>query len=150
MVIIMNKMKLLPIFGVFVIVMSNPVIAFAHVALAGSIPKADTTVNMAPESLMLEFTEDVRLLKVSMTPKDSEELDIDFKPVAAAATHFNVALPSLQEGEYQVSWTVMGSDGHRMDESFNFTIDANAEHTGHDAGHGAHDDSHNGHSDGHR
>ena len=148
MVMIMNRMKLISILGLLGVVMLNPVSAFAHVALTDSMPKADSTVNVAPESLMLMFTEEVKLLKAAIAPEGGKEMDIGFKPMSMAMKHFNVALPSLSEGVYQVNWTVMGSDGHRMDESFSFTIDANAMSTGHDASHTNHGDSHDNHSDG--
>ena len=148
MVIIMNRMRLISILGVLGIAMMNPVSAFAHVALTDSMPKADSTVNAAPESLMLMFTEEVKLLKAAIAPEGGKEMDIGFKPMSMAMKHFNVALPSLSEGVYQVNWTVMGSDGHRMDESFSFTIDANAMSTDHDANHTNHGGSHDNHSDG--
>ncbi len=145
----MNKIKLIPILGVLGIVLLNPVSAFAHVALTESMPPADSTINTAPESLMLMFTEEVRLLKAAITAQDGKEIDIGFKPMAMAMKHFNVPLPALAEGVYQVNWTVMGDDGHRMDESFTFTIDADAMSTGHDASHATHGDSHAEHSDDH-
>lgn len=145
----MNKFRLIPILSVLGMALLYPVSSFAHVALTESMPTAGSTINEAPESLMLMFTEEVRLLKAAISLQDGGEIDIGFKPMAMAMKHFNVALPALAEGEYQVSWTVMGSDGHRMDQSLSFTIDADAMNPGHNASQAAHGDSHAEHSGDH-
>jgi len=150
----MSRSTLIKVVSVLGMMVLLPVQSLAHVALVNSMPEKGSTVNVAPSSIMLEFTEEVRLLKATVSVKGSEALDIGFKPVAKAEKHFMVALPSLNQGEYLVNWTVMGSDGHRMEESFNFTIDPSAAAAmGHSAEHGAAHSgagggSHGGHGDG--
>lgn len=150
----MNRYTLIKTVSVLGMMLLVPVQSLAHVALVNSMPENGSTVNVAPGSIMLEFTEEVRLLKATVSAMGSEAVDIGFKPVAKAEKHFMVALPSLNQGDYLVSWTVMGSDGHRLEESFSFTIDPNAPTTmEHSAEHGvAHSDtgggSHGDHGDG--
>ncbi|MBL4573488.1 MAG: copper resistance protein CopC [Gammaproteobacteria bacterium] len=134
----MNRSTMIKIVSVLGLMLSVPVQSLAHVALVSSMPENGSIVNVAPGSIMLEFTEEVRLLKATVSVKGDEAMDIGFKPVAKAEKHFMVALPSLIQGDYLVNWTVMGSDGHRMEESFSFTFDPTASTTmAHSAEHGA-------------
>jgi len=136
--------RVLQIASVVGVLLLSPLQALAHVALVSSMPGNGSVAKVAPTSVMLEFTENVKLLKATVTVMDGKDLDIGFKPSAKAEKHFMVALPALANGMYKVSWTVMGDDGHRMDDSLSFTIDPNASaEMEHAAGHGAaHDDDH--------
>lgn len=150
----MNKSGLIKTASVLGLLLLIPVQSMAHVALVNSMPENAAIVNVAPGHIMLEFTAEVSLLKTTVALKGGKDLDIGFKPVAKAEKHFTVALPSLNQGEYLVNWTVMGRDGHRMEASFGFTIDPkSAAAAVHSADHGAaHTDAPNGahgdHSDG--
>lgn len=126
----MHTSKWFQVVGALGLLLLNPVQSFAHVALVNSEPAADSSVVAAPENLTLRFTEEVRLLKAAVSVKDGKELDIRFAPVTAAAKQFSVPLPKLEQGMYSVSWTVMGDDGHRMDQSFSFTVDHGAAQAG--------------------
>lgn len=126
----------------------------AHTALAESVPGDGSTIAMSPEQLTLSFTEEVRLLKVGVTGSDNNAIDIGFTPNRDAKQLFAVALPNLPEDAYIVKWTVLGSDGHGVDGSFGFAIDANATATaahGHDdhAANGIHDEAAQGQHDAH-
>lgn len=102
--------------------LQNP--AFAHNALTGSVPGDGETLSAAPV-LRLEFNGAVSLLRLSVTGAGGE-VDIGFTPRADAAALHEVALPALAEGRYVVDWTVLGADGHRISQTFSFTVDAMA------------------------
>lgn len=108
--------------------------AFAHTDLKESSPGDGAVLNQAPEQLHLIFTASVALVRVQITDAAGKQVAIDFKPVPAAATEHNVALPVLLAGQYKVEWAAMGEDGHTVSNSFSFAIDPNS-HPNH--GHGA-------------
>lgn len=122
--------------------------AWAHAALSASNPGDGAVVNESPETLELHYNEDVRLLKVSMTDTAGAEVDVGFSASGAESAHFSLLLPSLEQGEYIVHWTILGEDTHRVEDMFSFTVDAEAMATpgatvDEQAGHSEHAD-HNG------
>jgi methionine-rich copper-binding protein CopC len=117
----------------------------AHTALAIAEPKDGAMVMEAPKQLDLTFTESVRLLKVTMK-MDEAELDIGFTPLAAASDVFAVSLPELENGSYEVNWTVMGGDSHQVQGELSFTIGMHSEHSNHGSHEGTSHDNHESHS----
>lgn len=123
--------------------------AWAHTALVSSKPLEGSSMEAAPKTIELSFTEDVKLLRVVLTHEENE-IDINFKPITVSAAKFSIEIPELSNGTYSVSWAVLGGDSHRVNGDFSFGIGTSAEehadhgeeHTGH-AQHGS--DSHNDH-----
>lgn len=102
-------------------------VASAHTDLASSAPANGAVINQAPEKLELHFTEAVQLLKFSMTDSKNSAVAVEFKPSADKVSHFGIALPALKEDSYTASWSAMGSDGHLVEKTFAFTVDADAQ-----------------------
>ena len=98
--------------------------AFAHSAMSSSVPGNGQTIS-TPEMLMLHFTGNVRLVRLTVTG-DNGVVETGFAPDAAANMMFHVAMPPLVAGAYRVNWTVIGEDGHSVSEDFRFTVDPNA------------------------
>lgn len=96
--------------------------AHAHTALTGSVPADGETVGQ-PERLVVRFNQPVRLLRLELAPVEEEAVDFGFSPVAEARNEFAYELPSLTSGEYRVDWVAIGSDGHRVEESFSFIVE---------------------------
>lgn len=122
----MKKLKLLTIVWLMGINWFIAGGAMAHTGLSTSVPGDGATVNLVPETLDLTFSEEVNLLKVTLSNSEDSAIAIDFTPSATAATHFAIAMPALEEGGYTVSWTILGSDSHRVEGEFSFTYDAGA------------------------
>src|SRR5687768_15795015 len=85
-----------------------PTLVFAHAKLNEANPANGAVVNEAPEAITLAFSEEVQLLKLSLTAKGGKEVPTEFKASAAKQTGFTVALPDLAEDSYTVVWTIMG------------------------------------------
>lgn len=107
---------LLPVLGWF---MGTQVLA--HSLLQASSPTDGETLE-APQALMLEFNEPVRLLRVRLTGSDGEAVPFGFEPARAPAATVEYDLPSLPPGEYTVEWTLIGQDGHTVSEQFLFSV----------------------------
>jgi len=118
----MKKHLLLATLGLVVAIGSSN--ALAHTALSEAMPADGANVAQSPEDLNLSFTEAVNLMKVTVTFNTEQEIDIGFVPSATAANVFAVPLPSLEDGRYQIDWIVLGSDSHRVEGKFAFTVDA--------------------------
>jgi copper resistance protein C len=102
-------------------------VASAHTDLASSTPANGAVMNHAPEKLELHFTEEVQLLKFSIAGSDAATVATEFKASADKLNHFEIALPALKEDSYTASWSAMGDDGHLVEKTFAFTIDADAQ-----------------------
>ena len=140
----MKKLNLVMIPGLFSAGLLLSGALLGHAALSGAVPADGAVLNESTKTLDLTFNEDVRLLKVSVTGKQNQEVDIDFAPSSREARQFAVAIPALEEGSYTVNWTILGSDSHRVENSFSFTVDAAAapvagqvdgDHAGHQGNH---------------
>lgn len=108
------------VFGLWCMLVAG---AHAHGVLTESVPEDGATVS-APETLELNFNEPVRLLRLALSDGEGEAVDFGFSPVADAREAFDYELPSLPSGEYRVNWVVIGSDGHRVEETFGFAVRA--------------------------
>tara|TARA_R110000772_G_scaffold188095_1_gene299185 strand:+ start:846 stop:1277 length:432 start_codon:yes stop_codon:yes gene_type:complete len=96
---------------------------FAHTALAVAMPANGAVLNEGPENVTLRFTEEVRLLQLSLSNGASQAVEIGFTPTANMDRAFSLAMPALAADTYTVEWTVMGSDSHRVQGKFTFTVD---------------------------
>tara|TARA_B110000495_G_C22999104_1_gene589409 strand:+ start:1240 stop:1629 length:390 start_codon:yes stop_codon:yes gene_type:complete len=97
-----------------------PVMAFGHGKLVETIPAADSIVSN-PKSIVLRFSQDVRLLKFSVTSENGKELEAPFKALANNSEH-TISVPSMAKGAFTVNWSVLGGDGHGLSESFTFEV----------------------------
>ena len=84
---------------------------------------------MAQPTIDLSFTEAVQLLRLIVTDSGGKEAPTEFSPSAAAQKNFATVLPVLAQDTYTVNWTVLGDDGHRVENSFTFSVDATATET---------------------
>ena len=109
--------------------------ASAHTQLVGSSPAAGSTIHALPESveltfgdpLMIEGDQDVNRITVvdpMKTTISAAHADVEG---AVAST---VLSPSMvMDGDYRVTFRVVSGDGHVVDGSFTFTVDASAPET---------------------
>jgi methionine-rich copper-binding protein CopC len=81
----------------------------------------------APDSLMLAFESDMRLVKLVIKESGKEIVDIGFRYRPVAGMHFMQNLPKLNEADYYaVEWAVLDGEGKLIKGSFHFSFGANA------------------------
>lgn len=120
-------MKLLKIASLLIAGWFVPTALLAHNDLTQSSPADGSVLNVAPETIAMEFTGEVQLLRFVLTDSGNKVLATAFKPSADARKSFAVALPALEQDTYTASWAIMGSDGHLVEKTFSFTVDHTAE-----------------------
>lgn len=101
--------------------------AGAHTDIQRTAPADGAALAAAPETLVLEFNEPVRLTAVTVRGADGVAHEIDPLPGGFAA-RFEVAAPELAPGDYDVEWRALSQDTHVIDGAFGFTIEAGALH----------------------
>lgn len=105
-------------------VLSHLAVAHSHLKL--SFPKHGSELNNPPEELILEFTSQVKLVRLQLTDQSGKLIKLNTKPSDDFNTAFSIALPLLDTGRYNVKWIAMGKDSHKMKGDFPFTVKTSA------------------------
>lgn len=100
--------------------------AFAHDELIGSSPEAEQVFETAPTEVVLDFSNDIIEAGTAIIVVDhhGEEIAVG-DPVVAGPT-VTASLPADLEGEYQVRWRAVSSDGHPIEGTIDFGVGAEA------------------------
>lgn len=115
----------------------------AHTALVSSSPADGDTLQQSPDSVELVFQAPVRLMKFELATAAGQPVTLQVPRGNEGQERFSIPLTPLQAGQYRASWTVMGSDTHRMTGTFAFAIGEES-NSAPNAG-GNQDDHHNSH-----
>ncbi|WP_148058874.1 copper resistance CopC family protein [Bogoriella caseilytica] len=103
--------------------------ASAHDLLLSSYPEDGETLESAPDELVLSFNNEPleQGAAVEVTNADGEVVAEPEPTYAGVDVVF--ALPDLDPGVYDISWTVVSSDGHRIsdDPALSFTVEGSLE-----------------------
>ncbi|OMF31707.1 hypothetical protein BK133_15885 [Paenibacillus sp. FSL H8-0548] len=101
-----------------------PGVAMAHSTLEEAAPAQDSTVAVSPEQIELTFNTKIeklsnfKLLNAAGEDMDKNKIEVDGMTMSSA-------LPTvLPNGIYTVKWTIIGADGHSVEGSYAFTVDA--------------------------
>ena len=105
---------------IFLLVATAPLMA--HSKLIFSEPANEAELTATPEKMILEFNREVRLVKLAILNGNEKAVEVDFKPVAENNTKFEITLPTLESGDYQVNWMAMSKDSHKMKGQFSFSL----------------------------
>lgn len=115
----------------FVMVVTLPGLAYAHAKITSTVP-ADGDFVAAPEAMVLNFDNEVRLIGVELhtvegvsaegRTVEGEVTDLAIDSTKAAQS-FTVELPrSLPPGEYFLVWRCIAADSHFATGEFFFTV----------------------------
>lgn len=109
---------------------TTPVLGLVHTALRRSEPARGAVLHEAPRQLMLEFTERIALATARVTLRMDSAAVVALSPLRHAdSTRRVIAVDvggPLRAGPYTVEWTVVGTDGHPVRGTVDFTIDSAA------------------------
>lgn len=99
--------------------------ADAHAMLDHASPAVGGTVERAPASLSLFFTEPLEPAFSGAAVRNAAGQRVDAGPARAAPgnkTELQVPLKALPPGKYKVDWHVLSVDTHKTQGSFSFTV----------------------------
>lgn len=102
--------------------------AVAHDTLVSSSPAEGETLTSSPAEIRLTFSDDALPISPQIvvfpeggTPGEPQEATVDGRDV-----HLPLTEP-LDEGSYRVSWSVVSSDGHRIEGTYLFGLDTDGD-----------------------
>ena len=102
--------------------------ASAHDQLVSSTPAAGERLAVAPSSIDLKFTTPLLTLGHEVRVVDAASKNwVQSDAVLARETLTQPLASGLPEGEYQVRWRVVSSDGHPINGSYSFLVGARAQ-----------------------
>lgn len=97
--------------------------ALAHSPLDATTPAHEATVAQAPAEVILDFKNDIRLTRVSVTHADQPSVPLDLNGFDGFITTYAIALEAMGSGPYLIEWRGLGADGHALNGSFTFTVE---------------------------
>ncbi len=104
--------------------------ASAHSALIGSTPENGSTLSTVPETVALEFNEEVGEISPAMVLRNSSEDAIEQLTPQIEGRTMSGRLPAgLTSGDYSVAWRIVSVDGHPIQGVVEFGLDLPAEAT---------------------
>jgi methionine-rich copper-binding protein CopC len=104
--------------------------AFAHAGLVSSNPAANTEVTLMPNEISLTFTEDLMVLgdksvnSLSLNLMDGAEVTLTDLKVDGAVLSAKVAPAEFDAGTYEIFYTIVSADGHKLSDSYSFSLNA--------------------------
>jgi copper transport protein len=108
--------------------LATPAAAWAHAALLRTSPSASVTVNSAPATVSLTYSEVVepRFAIVSVTDAGGHQ-QTDGRPRRSPSDPNQLVVPlrRIPEGWYLVYWRVISADGHPVRGAFTFAVGPN-------------------------
>ncbi|WP_341952741.1 copper resistance CopC family protein [Salinibacterium sp. TMP30] len=106
-----------------VLLVGAPLAASAHDQIIGQFPNENEVVEVSPDAITLEFTDDLMDITQLAMVVDADGTDWVSGPLQVdRRTATQPLLPELPEGSYQVRWRVVSSDGHPISGVFEFAV----------------------------
>jgi methionine-rich copper-binding protein CopC len=103
-----------------------PLMAAAHINLNGSQPAANAVLKNMPDEVKLWFTGRVEpeFSRIEVTDTDGDRVDAGDVTADRNQRELKVRLnENLKPGPYQVNWSAVARDGHRVQGEFSFRIE---------------------------
>ena len=101
-----------------------PPIVLAHAELKAAKPEPGETVESAPHSIDLTFTEAMQSGQIMLYSADNELIATSLQNEDTSETIIANIDQVLTEGEYTVFWQATSDDGHMINGSYNFAYQA--------------------------
>ena len=124
--------KLLVITFALTALFINPTSAIAHANVVSSIPTAGGSTSFMPDRIQITFTENllqlegkkVNSISLSYMKHSDLGLAVPLTDVKVEGTTLSAAVSAGQyeTGNYNVSYSIVSADGHKLDGSFLFTL----------------------------
>ena len=101
-----------------------PLVSSAHVHLDKSNPSMNAELSEAPTKIDLWFSGKVdgEWSKIKVTNSNGKRFDKKNVTNGSSAKHLTVGLEPLPAGKYDVKWSAVAGDGHRIKGSLTFSV----------------------------
>jgi methionine-rich copper-binding protein CopC len=107
-----------------------PVSANAHAGLVSANPVANKEITAMPDRISLTFTEDLMVLgendvnSISLNLMDGPEVTLTDVKVEGAVLSATIPAGGYESGTYEVFYKIVSADGHKLSDSYAFSLNA--------------------------
>ena len=107
-----------------------PVSANAHAGLVSANPVANKEITAMPDRISLTFTEDLMVLgesdvnSISLNLMDGPEVTLTDVKVDGAVLSATIPAGGYESGTYEVFYKIVSADGHKLSDSYAFSLNA--------------------------
>ena len=121
------KMMKKGILTLVLFLMLMPGAAFAHTGLESAVPADGETVTSALDELILTFETPIEpLSEIKVVNEEDNEMELADIEIKGNTLTGKLSDP-LPNGTYTVNWTIVGEDGHTINNEYAFTVNAPVE-----------------------
>jgi methionine-rich copper-binding protein CopC len=123
--ILMTNTPKIMLFAASVLSLAMAGTAFAHPHIVRATPAAGGTVAMPPNEVTIRFNEKLEPAFSSFVVRDAEGKQVDKGDGALDKKDHQLlraSLPPLSPGVYKVEWRAVGTDTHKVNGDFTFTV----------------------------
>ena len=100
--------------------------AFAHDELLASSPEPGQVFDTAPTEIVLDFSNDIIEVGTAIEVVDHHGEEVAIGEPVIAGPQVTATLPADLDGDYQVRWRAVSSDGHPIEGTIDFGVGADA------------------------
>ena len=98
--------------------------AHAHASLAHASPPVGSTMRVAPDEVILTFTERLEATFSSLMVTDTNGTEVSQGKPQVNDNTMRIRLRPLNAGIYKVNWRAVSTDIHKIEGSFTFSVDS--------------------------
>ncbi|TNJ68370.1 copper resistance protein CopC [Paenibacillus hemerocallicola] len=118
---VMNKTGIGLLLSVLLLLLA-PATVFAHTGLQSSSPAKGETIDKPLTEIRMEFSTDIEPLSTfELKNEKNESVKVSGIGIDKSAMSGKIN-PALPNGEYTVTWKIIGRDGHPVENKFSFTV----------------------------
>ena len=109
-----------------------PVSANAHAGVVSTSPAQDEVLNVMPSEISITFSEELLTISgqevntISLSLFDGPQVEIGDIKVSGATLSATIPEGEYDSGVYEVFYRVVSADGHKVSDSFTFSLNAPA------------------------
>ena len=91
-----------------------PTLSYSHSQLIDILPKNNTVYTKIPTEIKLKFRSKVKLVKIDLNniSNNTKKIRLDLPSFKTRSNEFNIPIPSINAGKYNISWRALSPDGH--------------------------------------
>ncbi len=123
-------MKRIVVTLISVAILLVPANANAHAGVVGTSPSQDQVLNEMPKEISITFSEELLTISnqevntLSLTAFDGPPVELSNVTVAGNTLSASIPSGEYTPGVYEVVYRIVSADGHKVSDSFTFSLNA--------------------------
>ena len=97
--------------------------ALAHSMIKDINISSGDSFSESPETFEITFSHKTALADIELETASGEAIETGFESADDLAASFSVNLPTLESGDYLLTWKAVARDGHIMTDTIDFSVE---------------------------